>query len=565
MLAPSLVPSEISLPAIELAMPLGFKAVSPTLESQATTWVNTSHLTFQDNGKKFDFFHFITLHILSSCSEPGFGSCFSGSDSGAWGARCQAWTITRLFLSAVAVTVWGALFQAFLHLQEGKTKDEGTKGGWYKKEEGFLHGLDFPQVSSRLTVAACAAAFFEILVDWIEPAAAAFPGATQLIFPFFGVLAISVVPVGLAAAAARCRVNCLGLSRSSAAALLRAYVGVKVISPSVPDGVNFQGSVDVSELIDLSVPVSIDDLKVQDVGVKVISRSALDGVNFQGSVDVGELIDLSVPVSIDDLKVQGTTTLSQAGQADLPRGVGRPRGKSLPWQQPQAAAASVFQVIGEDCPEPETPETEHEVHQLKGESGENATFQVLVKQLSGQHLAVSVKGDWLVAELAQCFQLRSSVPAESFYLVKAGRHLHDSKTLGEEEWGPGDTIHMYGRLRGGSSNFASHADWHCASCDRGGCWASRLQCYRCGLPRSESERVTASMPHSKGKKGGRAAGGRGVHVPPRETQFPGKSAGPQMSSCPTWRVPRQQKAKRNDTPPPPQDSRADSARAWLLA
>ena len=33
------------------------------------------------------------------------------------------------------------------------------------------------------------------------------------------------------------------------------------------------------------------------------------------------------------------------------------------------------------------------------------------------------------------------------------------------------------------------------------------------------------------------AAGRGVVVPPRETQFPGRSAGPQMSSCPTWRPP----------------------------
>ena len=119
----------------------------------------------------------------------------------------------------------------------------------------------------------------------------------------------------------------------------------------------------------------------------------------------------------------------------------------------------------------------------------------------------------------------------------------------------GDTVQMCGRLKGGSSNFASHADWFCVACGRGGCRASRLQCYRCGLPRSESEKAMSGMPPGRGN-GGYKAAGRGVVVPPRETQFPGRCAGPQMSSCPTWRPPKQPKVKKNDPPrPPPQDSR----------
>ena len=181
---------------------------------------------------------------------------------------------------------------------------------------------------------------------------------------------------------------------------------------------------------------------------------------------------------------------------------------------------------------------------------ENATFQVLVKQFSGQHLAVSVHGDWLVADVVHCLQLRSLVPAEAFYLVKAGRHLDSCKTLREEKLLAGDTVTVCVRLKGGSSNLASHADWYCAACSGGGCWASRLQCYRCGFPRIESEKILAGMPLGRGKGGGKATG-RGVVVPPRETQFPGRSAGPQMSSCPIWRHPRQPKAKRTDTPSPP--------------
>ena len=45
-------------------------------------------------------------------------------------------------------------------------------------------------------------------------------------------------------------------------------------------------------------------------------------------------------------------------------------------------------------------------------------------------------------------------------------------------------------------------------------------------------------------------------MPPRETQFPGIAAGPQMSSCPTLRLPKQPKGKKTDLPlPPPQDCR----------
>ena len=87
-----------------------------------------------------------------------------------------------------------------------------------------------------------------------------------------------------------------------------------------------------------------------------------------------------------------------------------------------ASSLTASQVFGKV---PGQFETEHEVHQTNWDIGKSATFQVLVKQLSGQHLAVSVHGDWLVADSAYCLQLRSLVPAEAFYLVKAGRHLAD--------------------------------------------------------------------------------------------------------------------------------------------
>ena len=141
-----------------------------------------------------------------------------------------------------------------------------------------------------------------------------------------------------------------------------------------------------------------------------------------------------------------------SGRVDVPGG-----GLQL-----SSAASQVFGKV------PGHSETEHEVHQINCGIGENATFQVLVKQFSGKHLAVLVHSDWLVADLVHCLQLRSLVPADAFYLVKAGRRLDSCKSLREEKLLAGDTVTMCGRLKGGSSNFASHADWYCAACSKAG-------------------------------------------------------------------------------------------------
>ena len=171
-------------------------------------------------------------------------------------------------------------------------------------------------------------------------------------------------------------------------------------------------------------------------------------------------------VTVSEREVGHTTASSltvgngeqASGRVDVPGG-----GLQL-----SSAASQVFGKV------PGHSETEHEVHQINCGIVENATFQVLVKQFSGKHLAVSVHGDWLVADLVHCLQLRSLVPADAFYLVKAGRRLDSCKSLREEKLLAGDTVTMCGRLKGGSSNFASHADWYCAACSKGGCWASRL-------------------------------------------------------------------------------------------
>ena len=114
------------------------------------------------------------------------------------------------------------------------------------------------------------------------------------------------------------------------------------------------------------------------------------------------------------------------------------------------------------------------------------------------------------------------------------------------------TLYTCGRLRAGTqATFPSHMDWFCVACNRGGCWASRPRCFRCGLSRAESEQAmhgSTSIGHGRGIRNGFVQPAP-RHVHPRETQFPGRSgAGPFVSSCPTWRPPQPQKPRKGYAP-----------------
>ena len=227
---------------IELAMPLGDGSVFAPLLAQSVAWANTSQLTFQDNGMKFVFsvllntprLYFTTLPILTRDSEPGAGCCFSGMMlRDATAVRCRAWTVSRLFLSA-AGGVWCALVQESscsshllgFTLKKARRKMKAQVGPPIE-EVAFFPRSEAPQVSSRLTGVACAAAFMGILLDLIEPAAAAFPGVSLLFFPVTCVHVISAVLEDLEVVAAWSWVGRLGTLVPSAAAFVRAFDGVK--------------------------------------------------------------------------------------------------------------------------------------------------------------------------------------------------------------------------------------------------------------------------------------------------------------------------------------------------
>ena len=82
---------------------------------------------------------------------------------------------------------------------------------------------------------------------------------------------------------------------------------------------------------------------------------------------------------------------------------------------------------------------------------------------------------------------------------------------------------MRGRQHGGANNkgasFPPYRGWYSVRGQRGGCWATKFSCFRCGLSRLESEAATGGFPQPTGKGGGK---GKGVFW---ESQYPGRSGG----------------------------------------
>ena len=239
----------------------------------------------------------------------------------------------------------------------------------------------------------------------------------------------------------------------------------------------------------------------------------------------------------------GITTLSQPGH-DVLRVECSPTRKAMP-RVAAAASAAAIQVPFESVPG--VLETEH-MGSLSG--GEKFEFQILVKGLNGRHIALPVFGSMTVLELAALVHCHSLVLVEACYLVKEGKRMGDHNTLAKEGVLPGDTVHVCGRLRAGAqATFPSHMDWFCVVCKRGGWWASRPRCFRCGLSRAESEqamRGSTSIGNGRGMRNGFVQPAP-CHVPPRETQFPaGLGQAPLFHPVPLGGLPN----RRNNVPQP---------------
>ena len=175
-------------------------------------------------------------------------------------------------------------------------------------------------------------------------------------------------------------------------------------------------------------------------------------------------------------------------------------------------------------------------------------IQVFARCLTGRFLVFWVSERVTCSLLVSTLSSLTGVPSQLFYLTLDGRRLsHDSETVVHIV--SGQTVRMHGRLRGGASPAGGlvETEWFCATCKRGGCWPTKQRCFRCNLPRVESDRMRgiSSFPAIGGK-------GKGQQMQQREMQFLGRAPlpGPQFSTAPTWRPPKKAKKSTAEAPPP---------------
>ena len=125
-------------------------------------------------------------------------------------------------------------------------------------------------------------------------------------------------------------------------------------------------------------------------------------------------------------------------------------------------------------------------------------------------------------------------------VTRSGRLELGDHTIKAIGIGRDASLTVRGRLLGGANkgaSFPQYHEWYCVRCQRGGCWATKFSCFRCGLSRLESEAAAGGFPHPTSKCGGK---GKGVF---REAQYPGRSGGgdgvPRNVPPTTRRVPNQ--------------------------
>ena len=170
-------------------------------------------------------------------------------------------------------------------------------------------------------------------------------------------------------------------------------------------------------------------------------------------------------------------------------------------------------------------------------------FPVLLRTLTGKHCVLTCSSDMSFVELVCWVEHKSGIPSSKFFLIKEGRILCGSETLYDMGIVRDDVLSMSARLLGGSSY---PGEWHCARCNRGGCWHTKQWCFRCGTSRGESEALLGGRmplpPPNKGNGKGKGWGKGAANVPPREQRYPGRTPmGPQFSTAPTFSEARSRK------------------------
>ena len=197
---------------------------------------------------------------------------------------------------------------------------------------------------------------------------------------------------------------------------------------------------------------------------------------------------------------------------------------------------------------------------MEHDEQKKAVFPVLLRTLTGKHWVLSCSSDMSFVELISLIEHKFGIPSSKFLLIKEGKILGGSEPLSAMGIVRDDVLCMSARLLGGS-NYPG--EWHCAGCNRGGCWHTKQWCFRCGLSRVESEAMLGGrvpMPSfNKGSGKGKGWGKGAATVPPREQNYLGRTPmGPQFSTSPTFSEARSKKKVK------PAASQAQMSQADLL-
>ena len=197
---------------------------------------------------------------------------------------------------------------------------------------------------------------------------------------------------------------------------------------------------------------------------------------------------------------------------------------------------------------PETSKTQGYGLELEETEKVKKSFLVFLRTLQGRHQVLSCCADMLVADLHELVADTCHMPCERFMLVHQCKIVERSGSLGE--WGieRDATLTLTLRMLGGSG---IPREWHCALCNRGGCWHTKAWCFRCGTSRAESEAILRGSAQGFALPGKGSAKGKGIGKgksvgpqPQREQRYPGRpasSSGPQFSHAPTFHAPRPNK------------------------
>ena len=134
----------------------------------------------------------------------------------------------------------------------------------------------------------------------------------------------------------------------------------------------------------------------------------------------------------------------------------------------------------------ETPKVEMELEKPE------CRFPVFLPTFSGTR-TLYASSSMLISDFILLVSQSTAVPETSFYLTFQGTLLHGGHTIGEVGIGRDASLAMRERLLGGATkgtSFPQYHVWYCVRCQRGGCWATKFSCFRCGLSRLESEAAT---------------------------------------------------------------------------